>query len=93
MFSWADWNKIPSNEVQYGVLLWLGVVASGLGYLGWSYGSTQVSAQQLAVMNNMLIPAGILVNVLIWNGSADWVRLGIGGIFIVLALMVSSKKK
>lgn len=93
MFNWADWNKLPGTEVQYGILLWLGLIASGLGYLGWSYGSTKVSAQQLAVMNNMLIPAGILVNVLIWNGNADWARLSIGGMFMVTALWVSGRKK
>lgn len=73
----GDTSKLPTTQVQFSVLLWLGIVASGLGYLAWSYGSTKVSAQQLAVMNNMLIPAGILVNVFIWQGQADWERLAI----------------
>ena len=39
----------------------------------------------LAVMNNLLIPAGIIVNVVIWNRDADILRLSIGaGICIVL---------
>jgi hypothetical protein len=29
-------------------------------------------------MNNLLIPTGILVNVLIWNRDADIVQLSIG---------------
>lgn len=84
-------EKLPTTSVQYGVLLWLGIVASGLGYLGWSYGSTKVGTQQLAVMNNMLIPAGILVNVFIWQGQVDWERLAIGSLFIIAALTLSQK--
>lgn len=92
MINWADWSKLPTTNIQYGVLLWLGVMASGFGYLGWNIGSTRVTAQQLAVMNNMLIPAGILVNVFIWNGHAEWLRLSIGGAFMIAALYVSSRK-
>ncbi|QUN07243.1 EamA family transporter [Shewanella yunxiaonensis] len=87
MLALADWHKLPVTPLQQGVLLWLGVVTSGLGYLGWSYGSTKVNAQQLAVMNNMLIPAGILVNVVFWQGQIhDWPRLALGCVCMLLAL-------
>ncbi|MBC2594169.1 EamA family transporter [Ruficoccus amylovorans] len=89
----ADWSKLPATPVQQGVLLWLGVVTSGLGYLGWSYGSTKVSAQQLAVMNNMLIPAGILVNVLFWGGHIEqWPRLLLGCACLAAALWLCRKR-
>ena len=42
-------------------------------------------------MNNALIPAGILVNVLIWNRDADWSRLVIGGAIIVLAVWLAGR--
>lgn len=85
----ADWQKVPTTSVQIGVLLWLGIVASGLGYLGWSFGSTQVSAQQLAVMNNMLIPSGIMVNVLLWQGHVDWSRFAAGCVLMGAALWLT----
>ncbi|SNY41092.1 carboxylate/amino acid/amine transporter [Arsukibacterium tuosuense] len=68
----------PSTTVHWTVLLWLGLVASGLGYYGWNKGATQVSSGMLAVMNNALIPAGLLVNVIIWQRDTDIVRLSIG---------------
>ncbi|MDP0496594.1 MAG: EamA family transporter [Verrucomicrobiota bacterium JB024] len=89
----ADWDKLPVTPVQQGVLLWLGVVTSGLGYLGWSYGSTRVTAQQLAVMNNMLIPAGIVVNVLFWGGRVqEWPRLLLGCVCLAVALWLSRRR-
>ena len=38
--------------MQWSVLVWLGVVASGLGYFMWNYGATQVDAGTLGIMNN-----------------------------------------
>ncbi|QYY34904.1 EamA family transporter [Ruficoccus sp. ZRK36] len=90
----ADWSKPPDTPTQQGVLLWLGIVTSGLGYLGWSYGSIKVSAQQLAVMNNMLIPAGILVNVAFWGGRVEqWPRLLAGCVFLAAALWICRGRK
>jgi hypothetical protein len=42
-------------------------------------------------MNNLLIPADILVNVLIWNRDADIIRLSIGSGIILLALLINQK--
>ncbi|WP_213997347.1 EamA family transporter [Arsukibacterium sp.] len=71
-------EQYPDTTVHWAVLLWLGLVASGLGYYGWNKGATQVSSGMLAVMNNALIPAGLLVNVIIWQRDTDLVRLSIG---------------
>ncbi|MDO6562127.1 carboxylate/amino acid/amine transporter [Amphritea sp. 1_MG-2023] len=84
-------EKLPTTTLQWSILTYLGVVASGLGYFAWNKGATQVSVGTLAVANNLLIPAGILVNVLFWNRDADILRLSIGGGIILLALVVNDK--
>lgn len=86
----GDHSRWPSTGLQWGILVWLGLGASGLGYLGWNLGAKMVNTGQLAVMNNMLIPAGILVNFVFWNRDVDWVRLLIGGAVIGLAVWVCS---
>ena len=83
---WADLGRLPSTPVQWGVLLWLGVVASGLGYFLWNKGATLVDQGALAIMNNALVPAGLLVNLVIWNRDVDLMRLAAGGALIMLAL-------
>jgi carboxylate/amino acid/amine transporter len=93
MVLFADFSNMPSTGVQWGVLLWLGLGASGLGYLGWNLGAKRVNTGQLAAMNNMLIPAGILVNVLIWDRDTDWLRLAFGGAVIVVAVWWSGRGK
>jgi len=81
-------QMMPSTGLQWGILIWLGVGASGMGYFMWNYGATQVDAGTLAIMNNVLIPAGLLVNLAIWQQHPDWIRLIAGGAVIALSLWV-----
>jgi len=85
----GDLSRLPTTSTQWGVLIYLGTVASGLGYFAWNKGATLVNVGTLAVMNNLLIPAGILVNVLIWNKEADLLRLGVGAGIILAALLIN----
>ncbi|WP_105169084.1 carboxylate/amino acid/amine transporter [Pseudoalteromonas sp. T1lg23B] len=89
--AFGDLSRLPTTSVQWSVLIYLGVVASGLGYFAWNKGAIEVDVGVLAVMNNMLIPAGILVNVAIWNRDADIMRLVIGGAIIMSALWVNKR--
>ncbi|MFT6986300.1 MAG: carboxylate/amino acid/amine transporter [Psychromonas sp.] len=82
-------DKLPTTNLQWGVLIYLGIIASGGGYFAWNKGATLVNVGALAVMNNLLIPAGIVVNLVIWNHDADILRLGLGGAVILSALILN----
>jgi len=86
----GDHAALPRTGVQWSVLLWLGLGASGLGYFAWNRGAARVDAGALAVMNNALIPAGLLVNLLIWNHDADLPRLAAGAAIIGASLGVNA---
>ncbi|MGP0174750.1 carboxylate/amino acid/amine transporter [Pseudomonas sp. NCHU5208] len=79
-------ERLPTTALQWSVLGWLGVMASGLGLYWWNKGASLVDAGTLAVMNNALVPAGLLVNLLIWNHDADLLRLALGGLVIAASL-------
>ncbi|MCV5919583.1 EamA family transporter, partial [Escherichia coli] len=55
-------DKLPTTATQWGILTYLGLIASGFGYFAWNKGATLVNAGALAVMNNALVPAGLIVN-------------------------------
>ena len=84
-------EQLPTTTLQWSILIYLGIVASGLGYFAWNKGATMVNIGTLAVANNLLIPAGIIVNVVFWNRDADIFRLAIGGGIILMALWVNDK--
>jgi carboxylate/amino acid/amine transporter len=87
----GDPEKLPTTTTQWSVLIYLGFIASGIGYFIWNKGATLVDVGSLAVMNNLLVPTGILVNVLIWNKDADLLRLMLGGGIILLALLFNNR--
>lgn len=82
-------DKLPTTSLQWGILIYLGVIASGLGYFVWNKGACLVNAGALAIMNNALVPAGLIVNILIWNRDVDIARLAIGGVIILLSLWIN----
>ncbi|WP_374447214.1 carboxylate/amino acid/amine transporter [Providencia sp.] len=84
-------SMMPTTNLQWGVLLWLGVAASGIGYFMWNYGATKVDAGTLAIMNNMMVPAGLLVNFAIWQQHPNWLSFTIGSSLIIASLWVHKR--
>ena len=87
-FLFGNPAKLPTTVLQWEILLYLGLIASGLGYFFWNKGATKVDAGTLAIMNNALIPAGLIVNLLIWNRDANLIRLSLGGAVLLLSLLL-----
>ena len=82
-------DKLPVTAVQWGVLLWMGLFATALGLFWWVKGSVRVDSGTLAVMNELHVPLGLLVNLLIWNRDADLAKIALGGSVILLSLGIS----
>jgi drug/metabolite transporter (DMT)-like permease len=79
------------DSAQILVLLYLGVVASGLGFFLWNSGARQVRPATLAVMNNAKIPLGVLAALLILKETANLPMLLISIALLLLALKLGSK--
>jgi len=87
----GDSGALPETTLQWGVILWLGLAASGVGLFLWNRGACLVDGGTLAVMNNVLIPAGLVVNILIWNREAELGRLALGSAVIALSLWINAR--
>jgi len=81
--------RVPATALQWGVLAWMGLFATALGMFWWVKGSTRVDAGTLAVMNELHVPLGLLVNLLIWNRDADLMKIAAGGAVILLSLAIN----
>lgn len=68
------------------VLLYLGAVASGLGFFLFNAGARRVDVGTLAAFNNVKIPLAILASALVFHETVDWPRLVAGGAVLTLAL-------
>ncbi|MDD2238029.1 MAG: EamA family transporter [Kiritimatiellae bacterium] len=74
---------------QFLVLLYLGVVASGLAFFLWNAGARRVDVGALAIFNNLKIPLAIAVSLLVFHEKTDLPRLLIGGGIVALALLLN----
>lgn len=72
------------------VLLYLGLLASGIGFFLWNTGASRVSAGVLAVMNNLKVPLAVIVSLVFFAEEADLLRLAVGGAAIALALYLNA---
>ncbi len=82
-------NAITST--QWLALIYLGSVASGLGFLLWNYGASQVTHAQLALMNNFKIPVAVVVTAIIakeWAAVLSLNFLSASILFVIAFLLI-----
>ena len=61
-------------------LLFLGLISTGFGFLAWNIGTTMVSTEKLAIMNNLIIPIAVCNSYLFFGENIDLI-LFLPGIF------------
>ena len=91
LLGFGDPQKFSVTPFQIGVIVWLSVAASAVGYFLWNKGACEVDSGILAIMNNALIPAAIVVNLVFWRHDADLLRLIIGSGIIIFSLYLHKK--
>lgn len=74
------------NIDQWYVLIYLGVIASGIGFYAWNYGAKKASVTQLAIMNNGYIPIAVILSLVLFGETADISKLLLGGGVMALSL-------
>lgn len=76
---------------QIGVIVYLGVLASGAAFFLWNLGAARVSAGSLAVMNNAKTPLGVAAALLVFGEQTDLLRLLVGGGLILAAALYAQR--
>lgn len=86
---WQSLVEIQSKQLW--TLAYLGFFATGLGFFAWNKGATQVRPEVLAVMNNLKIPLGVGVSLVVFGEHTDILRLLLGGGVLLLAFMITER--
>jgi len=79
----TQWGDFRPTASQWGVLAYLGALASGLGFFLWNYGATRVNTGTLAVFNNAKVPLGVVCSVVFFHETPD----SFSRLFLSLALL------
>lgn len=89
---YVDFSVLVISQEQIAVLLYLGIIASGLCFYLWNSGSKSVNPATLAVMNNGYIPIAVIAAIVLFQETVDLQSLLIGGALIVLSVWISIMK-
>ena len=60
----TDWSTLEINSDQWKSILYLGFVASGIGFFLWNKGATQSNPGTLAAFNNAVVPLAVICSFL-----------------------------
>ncbi len=92
----AAWGWNPANFApdpgQWLVLVYLGVMASGIGFWLWNLGARRARLGTLAVMNNAKIPLGVAFSLIFFQEPASLWRLALAGTAMLLAVFLCETK-
>ncbi|HEX2101072.1 MAG TPA: EamA family transporter [Candidatus Synoicihabitans sp.] len=88
----TDWSTFRPTSNQTLVLVYLGLVASGLGFFGWNLGALRVNAGTLAVFNNLKIPLAVAVSLLVFGEQANLTRLLVSFALIAAGVAVAERR-
>ncbi|PKO15272.1 MAG: EamA family transporter [Chloroflexi bacterium HGW-Chloroflexi-10] len=85
----TPWQSFTITSNQILVLLYLGAIASGLGFFLWNVGARQVNNGALAIFNDLKIPLAVVVSLLFFGEQANVINLVLGGLIVVGALFLN----
>ena len=93
-------SPVPLNATttQWLVLVYMGFIASGLGFFLWNKGGTQTSVGVLAAFNNAVVPLAMFASLFVFGEAKggtpeELIRLAIGALLIVAALFMAHRVK
>ncbi len=85
----GGWRNLALSSTQVVTLLYLGAIASGLGFFLWNRGARRVNAGSLAVFNDLKVPLAVAVSLLFFGEKTDLTHLLVGGGIVLVALVLN----
>ena len=95
-FFLSDWSTLEIKPDQWKAILYLGFVASGIGFFLWNKGASKVNPGTLAAFNNAVVPLAVICSLFIFGetssiGTENTFRLAIGSTLIGLAVYTGKR--
>jgi len=92
----SDRSQMAPSGAQWGVILYLGCIASGLGFFFWNKGASISGPGTLAAFNNAVVPLAMGCSLFVFGEAADlttgaFLRLLVGSAFVVAAVILAEK--
>ena len=95
-FIFSDLHTLFVQPEQWKAILYLGFVASGMGFFLWNKGAAKSNPGTLAAFNNAVVPLAVICSLFIFGESSlmdteNTFRLAIGSILIASAVYIGQR--
>ena len=74
-FLFGDFDKVSLLPSQWGMLAFLGIFATGLGFFLWNRGANSTSIGNVAIANNLKIPFVLIFGFFLLGESVHWIKV------------------
>ncbi len=88
----TNWRSLTIDHQAWGALIYLGIIASGIGFFLWNYGARKVNTGTLAIFNDLKVPLAVAVSLIIFGESTNLPRLLIGGGVVMTSLILNESR-
>ena len=82
--------SLDLTATEWGLVIYLGIIASGIGFFLWNAGAARVDTGTLAAFNNATIPLAVLFSLVFLGEEASALRLLVGAAFIAGGILLST---
>jgi len=94
----SDLNSLSVQPDQWKAILYLGCVASGLGFFLWNKGASVSNPGTLAAFNNEVVPLAVLFSLFLFGeanhlDTESLIRLIVGTMLIGTAVFLGQRSK
>lgn len=83
---------LPAAAAQWASLAYLGLIPSALGFFLWNKGVARTDTGTAAVMNNLKIPAAVVLAWVLFGERLDPLEVAASGALLALGLWVARKR-
>jgi drug/metabolite transporter (DMT)-like permease len=89
----ADASRLSFDLDALVVLLYLGIVPTGIGFYLWNKGAARAGRGVLAVANNLKIPLAVICSWLVFGERAAYGRVLVGLVLILAGLILADVRE
>lgn len=87
-------HALPSvSGTELGVILYLGTIATGVCFFLWNYCASRVNAGTLAAANNLKVPLGVLVSLVVFGDRPNLLKLAISLLLLAAGVSISERAR
>jgi|HigsolmetaAR201D_1030396.scaffolds.fasta_scaffold01110_11 drug/metabolite transporter (DMT)-like permease len=88
------WNgaSFAASPPAWAGALYLGALASGIGYLLYNYALKHMAASQVGVFTNLIPVVGVLTGVLVLGEALSWQAI-VGGLIVMAGVAVTTRAR